>query len=57
MENNVEKFIQILEARIVDKEKELKALDKDDYINKGVISGMILGISHSLNLFKILNDR
>lgn len=57
MENNVEKFIQILEARIIDKEKELKSLDKDDYINKGVISGMILGISHSLNLFKILNDR
>lgn len=57
MDNKVEKFIQLLEARIVDKEKELKALDKDDYINKGVISGMILGISHSLNLFKILNDR
>ena len=57
MDNKVEKFIQAMEAKIEDNKLELSNLSKDDYITRGVKSGFLIGLEHSLNLFKILNDR
>jgi len=53
----IEKYIQILEARIADREKELSKVDKDDFTKRGVIMGVIIGLSGALSTYKILNQR
>jgi len=51
----IEKYIQILEARIADREKELSEVDKEDFTKRGVIMGVIIGLGGALSTYKILN--
>jgi len=53
----IETYIQILESRISDREKELSNIDEKDYIRRGVITGVITGLEGALSTYKILNQR
>jgi len=57
MESNTEKFIQVINQRIQELEKESKTLGKDDFGQELILFGTITGLKHSLSIFKILNDR
>ena len=57
MESKEEKFIQVINQRIKELEKESETLDKDDFGQELILFGTITGLKHSLSLFKILNDR
>jgi len=57
MESKEEKFIQVINQRIKELEKECKTLDGDHIAQELILSGTITGLKHSLNLFKILNDK
>ena len=53
----IETYIQILESRISDREKELSKVDKEDFTKRGVIMGVIIGLGGALSTYKILNER
>lgn len=53
----IEKYIQILEARIADRQTDLSKVDKEDYTKRGVIMGVIIGLEGALSTYKILNER
>ncbi len=53
----IEKYIQILEARIADRQQDLSEVDKEDYTKRGVIMGVIIGLEGALSTYKILNQR
>jgi len=53
----IEKYIQILDARIADRQKDLAKVAKDDFTKRGVIMGVIIGLEGALSTYKILNQR
>jgi len=53
----IEKYIQILEARIADRQTDLSKVAKDDFTKLGVIMGVIIGLEGALSTYKILNQR
>jgi len=53
----IEKYIQILESRIADRQQDLSEVDKEDYTKRGVIMGVIIGLEGALSTYKILNER
>lgn len=53
----IEKYIQILEARIADRQTDLSNVDKEDFTKRGVIMGVIIGLEGALSTYKILNQR
>lgn len=53
----IEKYIQILEARIADRQKDLSNVGKEDFTKRGVIMGVIIGLEGALSTYKILNQR
>jgi len=57
MESKEEKFIQVINQRIQELEKESETLGRDDFGQELILFGTITGLKHSLSLFKILNDR
>jgi hypothetical protein len=56
MDNKVEKFIQVMNQRIKEKQEQLISYKGNSNLEFG-IKMEIIGLEHSLNLFKILNDR
>jgi len=57
MENNIEKFIQLTEAKIKDRQEAILKLTPEQYVSKAVISGVIIGLESSLSTFLLLNNR
>lgn len=49
-----EKYIELLEQSIANRQKEIDSYDADDYIKRGMTSSSQGGLLHALNLFKVL---
>lgn len=57
MENKVEKFIMVMEAKIRAAEIELSNLKKDQTLEIIEVSSYLNGLHVSLRVFKVINER
>lgn len=49
-----EKYIELLETSISNRQKEIDSYNADDYVKRGMTVSSQGGLVHALNLFKVL---